>query len=323
MVFFRDNNSWNEKNIVVISDGIKPFDNELSERLKRRRWTMTQALPIVEKAAEAILSPQCSLVIIDDSPELPAPWVFRNLLEHPIAYMTPIIIFLDERNAKEKLALTSFFTPEVIDKPVVPSKFIDSFEWVIQRWSSGFMGQLREAGVLYRNGEKKASIKSLTELSANREASPTAAACLSLFFNGTADFKTAEKVLLSALRQSPRNLGLILNLVRLYLANAMPYLAIRLLKTVTAAYGYPKILCFDMIQSNLMLNQYTECIPYIKSMLDSQYMTEMLKPCLLKILYAEGYRNEFEKMLASEPQMIEKFEKTWGKHEVAQAPKAS
>ncbi|MGE0172045.1 MAG: tetratricopeptide repeat protein [Oligoflexales bacterium] len=323
MVFFRDNNLWTEKNVVLISDGIKPIDSELLDRLKRRRWTVTQAMPTMEQAIAAISSPQCSMVMIDDSPELPAPWVFRNLLQLPITYMTPIIIFLEERNAKEKMALNSFFTLEIIDKPVVPSKFIDGFEWVIQRWSSGFMGHLRSAGSSFRLGEKKAAIKTLTEISADKEAAPTAAACLSLFFNSTSDFRTAEKVLISALRQAPRNLGLILNLVRLYLENAMPYLATRLLKTVTATYGYPKILCFDMIQSHLMLNDLNGCISYIKNMLDSLYMTEILKPCLMKILYAEGYRNEFEKMVASDPKIIEKFEKTWGKHELAQPPKAS
>jgi hypothetical protein len=323
MVFFRDNNSWTNRNAFYISDGKMDFDPELVERLKRRKWDIKLQVSTIEDAWKAMNHPEQSLIIIDDTAKMPAPYVLRNLLIHPLAYMTPIITLLREDNGKEKPGILSLTTMEIIDKPIVPAKFVDSFEWVIQRWTSGFMKELREAGNDYRMGNKSACIHALTKLAAPGESSPPASACLSLLLSEAKDFKAAERILLAAIKTAPRNLGIILPLVHLYLRNAMPELALRLLKGVTFAYGTPKILALDNIQSHLMLGQITECLPYLEDMVASDYLADSVRPILSKLLYADGHIRAFEKSIGTHSPLIDQFVGLWGKHQLTHASKAS
>lgn len=302
---------WDNRNAILITASTGGLDSEITERFERRKWAISRATASVEAAIQEITSRRASFLIVDDHPDLPSPYVLRQLLNYKVAFFTPTMILSQYKDGKEKSCFSSLFPLQVLEKPIVPSRFIDSFEYMLFQWSNGDLAEMYAAGQHFLKGNVQNCVRSLAKLIANREISGQATACLSLFLRENRDFKTAEKILLSALKQHSKHMGVLLSLVDLYLKAAMPFMAQRLLQSGNAAYGQPLTLAIDTVQTHILLNDLNGCVPILEKMIASDFLPDLSRQILARILFAEGLQEKLQAHLTNQPSILAKLQFSW------------
>ncbi len=302
---------WQNRNAILITATTGGLDSEITERFERRKWTVSRSTSSVENAIQEITSGRASFLIVNDHPELPAPYVLRQLLNFKVAFFTPTIVLSTHKDGKEKSCFSNLMALQILEKPAVPSRFIDVFEYMLFQWSNAELAEMYAAGQQFLKGNVQTCVRSLAKLIANREIAGQASCCLALFLRENGDFKTAEKILLSALRQSAKNVGVLVSLVDLYLKAAMPFMAQRLLQSANTAYDTPLTLSIDTLHTHLLLNDLNGCIPILEKMIARDYMPDFSRQVLSRILFAEGLQDKLQHHLKNQPSILAKIQYSW------------
>lgn len=306
-------NQWGNRTAVAITGSPKGLAMELHDRMHRRGWTIGKTTASCDSAFLDLSSGKATFLIIDDTPTLPLSLVLRRQLNHPIASLTPTIAMCMEVNYRDVECLASIGMPEILQYPIKPSKFIEVFEMMVRRWLTPQYAEIRMASQKISVGQNQLGIKMLNRIAITPNFNPVIVPTLAHYLREQEQFQTSEKILLKAVKQFPKSMGVILALVDFYLASAMPEMALRLLNSVKSSYNHPKVLFYDLAQAYLMLNQAELALPYLEKLYSDGVMVETMRDYLARIYYAEGRMTEFKNIIGNNPNLFIKFEKSWKK----------
>ncbi len=311
--------AWDNSNIVYLADEHEKLDDEIIDRLGRRKWNIHLHTSSILKAFKAIYENKASVLVIADSASLPAILCLRNQVSDPILILTPTIVICSDQHAPDKGHMQQLGNPEVLEKPLNPASFIESFEWVLRRWSQGPLQQLRQTRLLILKKKVSDAIKVLSRLMTEPDVIPLAVPSLAHFVRRQSDARSVEKILLNALKEHPRNLGIILVMVDFYIKSAMPDTALKIITAARKNHGNPIVIIPEQIQALLMLNRVAEIIPLLEAMRSADFMPEMATAFMQRCLYAEGYTDRFKRYFNHHELLIQEFQKTWSKSNLSQS----
>lgn len=304
---------WDIPNIALVSSGPSAFSEEIIGRLQRRQWHISLKTAHMQEAFKALGAGKCSVLLVQDTPELPASFVLRAQIADPVAIITPTIVICHESHGQDQALLKEMGMPEVIESIKNPAQFIGGFEYLIRRWSVGNFRKLYQARRYLLDRKYMPFSKLMTDLKNEAELQPLVTPCTAQILMRQADYKSVEKMLLVALKEHPRSIGIIANLVDFYLRAAMPETALKLLAAARKNYGSPRILFSDQIQAHLMLNQVGPCIPLLEELIQEDYCRAQAREFLARCLFAEGYTERFERLMQSKAPLIEEYKASWNK----------
>lgn len=304
---------WDIPNIALISATPSTFPDEILGRLKRRNWQVSLKATRIRDGFKSLYDGKTSIMLVHDTPELPASFVLRAQIADPLAIITPTIVVAHESHSQDLGLFKEFGMPEVIESATNPAAFIGGFEYLVRRWSVGNLRRLYQARRFLIEKKYLPFTKLLTSLNLEGDIQPLVTPCTAQLLLRQVDFKSVEKMLLAALKEHPRNIGIIVNLVEFYLRAAMPETALSLLAAARKNYGSPRVLGSDQIQAYLMLNQVGPCIPILEDLIKEDYCRKQAQEFLVRCLYAEGYSDRFERASASLNSSVDEFKMSWNK----------
>ena len=287
-------NSWSVTTAVTVCGKPAPPDEEVQGRLKRRGWELGGRTTSVSRALHEISAGKASVLILEDSRELPIAVMLRQLIRSKIGLLTPTIATYNDYSHDEKPCYGSIGHPMLIEGPTTPSSFVESFEFLLLRWSQKQLQPLKEAGMHLAKGNTQSCIKLLSEPATcdDSQVYSVAGPCLSLFFRDQ-DRRVSEKILLGLLEKSKKNMGILLSLVDLYLESAMPGYALKLLKTASNAFSNPRCISLDFLQTYLLLNDIQSAIKVVARMKLDGYMPSVPERYLARLAITEGDKTRF------------------------------
>ena len=303
--------SWKNRNIIIISKDPLVLTEEIKARVKRRSWNVCLITSDVKKAFRSIKETKASMLIFDGSPDLPASVLLRAQLNDPLAFTTPTLVLCDEHTV-EKNHLKEIGVPELVDKPLNPTKFIDALEWLLRKWSTGDFVKLRQARNLFLENRNLEAAKKLGSLINQVDIIPVVIPSFCYFLSENAENTVIEKMLLGAVKAYPRNLGIIFSTVDFYIRMAMPMMAIKILEAIKKHHGNIMIAFPDHIQANILMNKLEDCIPLLEMMYTSNFMPAFARSTLAKCYLAEGMKQKFKTLYMDQPVITAQFEKEWG-----------
>ena len=304
---------WDCPNIALVSSSPSTFSEEIMGRLRRRQWHISLKTKQVGEAFKAFNEGKCSVLMIHDTPELPASFVLRAQIADPVATLTPTMVICHPAHNQDLGLLKEIGIPELIDSSINPAAFIGGFEYLIRRWSSGSLRKVYQARRYLLDRQFLPFSKLMTLLKSEADLQPLVTPCTAQILMRQTDFKSVETLLLNALKEHPRNIGIIANLVEFYLRAAMPETALKLLAAARKNHGSPRILCADQIQAHLMLNQVSACIHLLEELIKEDYCREQAEEFLARCLFAEGYSERFQRLVAHESDVVDDYKLRWNK----------
>ncbi|MCX6129664.1 MAG: hypothetical protein NTX25_11460 [Proteobacteria bacterium] len=301
-------------NIALLSANQASFSEEILVRLERRNCNFPVKTTKISEAFKALSSGRCSILIIHDTKDLPASFALRAQIAEPFAIITPTIVLLHPEHRAEATSLRNIGDPEILEYSANPAEFISAFERMMRRWNQGPLKQLAHARKLYLDREFLPFSQLIVSLRQVPELQPLVTPCMAQILLKQMDFEKVEKMLLAALKEHPRNIGIIISLVEFYLRATMPETALKIIAASHRHHDIHRLLFADQIQAHLMLNQVKECLPILEALIKEDYCGKQATEFLARCLFAEGFKVKFEKMAAKlAPKLINEFENRWHK----------
>jgi len=306
-------NLWPRRSAVIITKASGNFGMLVKELLRNFHWTVAEITPSPATALTKIKQAQANLVIIDDSVEQPSSYVLRSLFSSPYGPVTPILAFFNENNKTEYNILRGIGKTVLTPKPLTPGKFQVSFEQLIKQWSEGYFLALREVLTHITESNEKHAIETLQKLNQYSGAQALVSPCLAMLLVKREQLKEAEKLLLRDLKQRPRDLGVIIPLIDIYLEHAMPELAYRILKSVQDAFNDSLAFTPDIIQAMIQSDRIQEASTRAENLVDSHFLSLDSTSYQAKILFAHGSSSSL-RLLNRQPSVFEAIKNTWNRH---------
>ncbi len=280
---------------------------------------------VIQDAITAIVNGEAFLVIVDDSSEVPAFSVLRQLMSTPFTCAMPVLTFLSEQNYSDTLALQRMNQPEIVDKPLTPAKFLPKLLDLFKRWETPPFFLLRQSLYQLMNGNEEGGLKILKVL-CERESTVKHCALqvfATYFFRVKNDPKTAEKFLLASLKQYGKNLASITTLGDIYMRHAMPKLAQKLFQSAKNSLPNSLALNPDIIQSSLMLSEMDQVMEHLVVMHQHGYMPNTALSFLSRVMVSEGSENIAEASFNIKQGVLSKIQRAWDDTEEAVLSKAA
>ncbi len=306
----RKKSPWAKQEALVVSDSTN-IHMMLRELIRPYSWKVIDNTSSIVDCMERVSSGAVSLVIIDDSQNLPAIRTIRAMTTETMGILTPVLAMLSESSKNEILAIKQLGRPEIIEKPLTPSKFVPGFVNLIKAWEKEPFLSLRYAALEFMEGNGASGVRMLSSQLENKEIYSFAARALALKFRAAGRLKDAEALLLASFKRNPRNIALIFSLADLYNAAAMPHLAKKFL--LMARNSYLSSLCMipDLVQTTINLGQLDEAIRHLMSLHHSGHMDETSMTYLARLLWAEGREEESERILGGNRNLYKKLVQSW------------
>lgn len=302
---------WQNRRAIAYSRSAKSMGIVLKDILSRRDWRLIEVTSSVEEAFANLTIGNASLLIIDDTLEDPASLIMRQQLFDPVAAITPTLLIYSAQNETDLQCMQSMGEPILVKKPLTPKDFINAFDRLIEKWSSGYLVEVRKAAAKMSAGQVQSGFKILTEIVQSGKVAPIANAALSLHYRQRQDLAMTERVLQAAIRQGVFEMTVILPLIDLYLYSGCPAKALELIEKANQAFGQPNFLCIDAIQCNILLNRIKECTPYLKQMIANEYFAEVARHYLPRIVYSSGQLDEFDKSIKFRAERFDEYQRAW------------
>lgn len=302
--------SWKNPTLCFISSSPSYVATEILGRLARRSWEVIVAESI-QRGFSVLENGEASVLLVDDTADLPATYVLKCQLANPVAILTPTIVAV--RNSTEKVVAKRIGICDVIVAPISPADFIESLEHTVKLWSSPnrLLPKITEARNLIVREHISEGVKVLTSLASKTHLIPLLAPALSAALRDKNNPKIIEKVLLNGIRTCPKNVGVVLSTCEFYLHSAMPDSALRLIEAAEKNHGPSPIFTMIRIQANLMLNQVEVCIPLLEDLVDQEFLPTLCQNFLSRCYYAEGLIDEFMDSIGHKVISLDQFKNTW------------
>ena len=151
----------------------------------------------------------------------------------------------------------------------------------------------------------------LTAMIGIKELMPLIAPSIAKSLRGQSDAKIVEKVLLNAIREYPRNLGIILAAIDFYLHIGMPGTALKVIAAAKKNHDNPKILVPEEVQAHLMLNDVGSCIPLLRDLMEAKFMPDTANQFISRCLYAEGHIEDFMDSIGHRTANLDLYKQAW------------
>jgi Flp pilus assembly protein TadD len=302
--------SWPRQAAIVVSESPN-VHMLLRELLRSYAWTVIESTPSVERAIDMVRQGQAFLIIVDDTAQAPAVRHIRHLLSDPLAVCTPILSFLLEAHKHESHAIAKLGRPQIVDKPLTPSKFIPGFVNLVRNWEKEPLIGVRRANYQLIAGNEGAALKTLLKVAENDTVQALCAQGLALHLRRLGKIKEAETLLLNSLKRAPRELGTMMTLADLYLHAAMPRLAQRLLATARNTFNPSMCMLPDLVQASLLLGQVDKAVEHLYTMQRAGFREDETTAFLARLLIAEGRESEAEKVLNNNKAALKRIQSGW------------
>ncbi|MFW7380887.1 MAG: hypothetical protein ACOH5I_18875 [Oligoflexus sp.] len=303
--------TWNNRKAIAYSSSAKSMGLMLKDILSKRDWRLIEVTSSVDEIFANLAIGNASLLIIDDAPDDPAALILRQQLFDPVAAITPTLLICSQHNDTELQVMQSMGEPILVRKPLTPKDFVDAFDRLIEKWSSGYLVDVRKAAAKMGASQVQSGFKILTEIVQSGKLAPIASAALSLYYRQNQDLAMTERVLQAAIRQGVFEMTIILPLIDLYLYSGCPAMALELIDQANQSFGNPNFLCIDAVQANVLLNRVKECTPYLKQMTNNDYFADVARHYLPRIVYSSGQLDEFDKSIKYRPERFDEYQRAW------------
>lgn len=257
--------------------------------MERRGWSPGVVSHSPEQCLRALNTGACAIIVVHDTPEVPASFLLRAQLVDPVGIISPTLVLVDPAHQSEAALIKDFGQPDIVNNPLNPGEFTDAFEWMIRRWQTGNLKNLISARRVFVGKDYKKAAQMLTALRAEVDVQHLVTPCVAQLLMKQGQFKNVESYLLTALKSYPRNIGLVANLSELYLRAAMPNTALKVLEAARKNHGGLRPLFPDQIQAHLMLGQVEAAIPLLETMVRENYRRKDASDFLARCLMSEGY----------------------------------
>lgn len=309
--------SWPQQSAVVLSHSLN-IQMLLKELLRTYGWSISVCTSSFATATASVEKGQATIIIVDDTVELPSVIACRRFLGKAVTASTPILSFLMDSNKLEQDTLARIGIPMMVPKPLTPSKFVPGFLTLLRKWDTPGLRAMRGASYQITAGNIEHAIRIFGKLCQDPTTEGIAAIPLSLCFRQIGKLKAAETTLISALKKQPKNLGLMLSLGDLYMHSCMPQLAHRLFAGAHVA--YPRSLCMlpDLVQSALAIGGYEEARTHLHHMIRAEFLAEECVGHLSRVLLADGREFEAETLLQDRKGYFRKFQRAWEEADASQ-----
>ena len=306
--------SWTSQSAILVSEDGGNLGMMLREMIRSYNWKLIEQTDSLATAFDKIATGSIQMMIVNESEQVPAAWVLKKQLQHKTAMLTPSLFLCTTMNTgHDTAALDKILATESVVKPLSPERFLPAFTKVLNKWSVGPLDEIRNIAAQLAMKNDRTALTQLARMAQDPAAAAIAGPCLAVFLMENGDLKAAEKVLLGALKLSPKNLGIILSLSGFYLKTAMPGLALRILTEARNFFHNPRVLYTDLIVTHLMLNQVRETVPILIDMMKREYMPELAKSYLARVFFTEGMKYEFEEMMKGQNANFLKFTRAWSR----------
>lgn len=282
---------------AVIADPTIEIGMLIKEILRSLDVQPTIISPDPRDTIRAIDNFQADLIVIDDAAKQSAVQIIRRFIASPACLLTPIVILTADTGRPDHLSLGSFCRPMLISKPLSPGRFATGFKTLIKVWSDQNFKEVVDAMRLFGHRKNQEAMQVLIKLSAQPRMQPIVAPAISALLRSSGNIKVAEKVLLAALKVSPRDVGVVTALTDLYIRHAMPATALRLIRSYESVQGANQITGVDALQAHLMLNETEAAIERLLSI--GEQALPNAKSLLARLYYTEGRNSEFESAIGS------------------------
>jgi hypothetical protein len=246
----------------------------------------------IDRMLQSLRKNEANVLIIDDNTDLPASFVLSQLIRDPIGALTPSVVLHSTNDPKEETALERIGRPKLSPKPLTADSFRAAFKSLIDQWNLPLFKSVTQAASQLIAKNLETGLRSLISLSTNATAQPIVTPALARFLIMQKNAKAAEKVLLTSLKNSPRDLGLIISLADLYLRTAMPEHARRLLVSAKSSFGNSPAIIPDLMHCYIMLDQLGGAVIIGNELWNKGMLTKELGPIMAKIVFAEGRLSE-------------------------------
>lgn len=295
---------------MIVSDA-QNIHMLIKELIRTQGWTAVEATASIERAMMVIKHGHASLLIVDDTPNLPASKVVRHMLLDPITILTPTLTFLLEQNKPEAPAMSRLLSLQVAEKPLTPSKFIPSFTALVQRWQKEPFLHLRRAAYQMIQSNEVSGIKTLLKLNELPSVQHICAQTLAQILCRQGKMKEAENLLLTSLKRNPRELGTVLCLADLYKKCGMPKMAHRLLLSARINFGSSLVTLPDLMHAALLMNRVDEAIEALYVLKRAGFCEDETNTFLARLLYSEGRIGEAETILYNNKSSFKRIQSGW------------
>ena len=318
--------TWAHQSAILLTEGASTnISLMIREMIRGQNWKLAEITDSVPEAFAKIAEGSATLLIVSESEKLPAPWVVKAQLQHKIALLTPTIYLLAPPSGLHDAAtIGQVMAHAATVKPISPERMLPAFIKLVATWSRGPFAQLRQAAMQLTMKNERTALEICGKLATNPQVSPLVCACMALFLTENGDYRAAEKILLSGLKLAPKNYGIILALVAFYMRAAMPNMALRLLTEIKANSHLTgqKLIYTDLIMANLMLNRVADAVPILEEMIRRDYLPDVAKSFLARILFTEGMRTDFDRLMRGNNAIYLRFLRTWAPERGAERMKA-
>lgn len=304
---------WDNKKFALLSAAASRFPEENMVRMERRGWAAGIVSHSPEQCLRALNTGLCSIIVVHDTPEVPASFLLRAQLVDPVGIISPTLVLVDPAHQSEAAIIKDFGQPDLVNNPLNPGEFTDAFEWMLRRWQTGNLKSLVAARRVYIGKDFKKAAQLLTTLRSEVDVQHLVTPCVSQLLMKQGQYKSVESYLLQALKVHPRNIGLVANLSELYLRSAMPATALKVLEAARKNHGSLRPLYPDQIQAHLMLNQIEAAIPLLETMVRENYRGRDAGNFLLRCLMSEGYSERLHDAGLSHHVNETDFKNAWNK----------
>jgi AmiR/NasT family two-component response regulator len=236
------------------------------------------------------------ILVVDDSFATPAPYTLRQLLQFPETAIIPVLAFLSQsKSSREYDGSHHIGRPAIIRKPLTPEKFKLSFKTLKAQWSQNSYRKVKEAHSNLLKQNQVTALKSLIDFATDSEIHSLALPFITHFYIQSNNSKIAEKMLLAAIKTSPKDLGIILTLSDLYIKMSLPDNARKLLIKSRSIFGDTSAILPDLYQISLILEDYEGAVATLIEMKKMELLPDFVEPALTEILYSTGRINEISK----------------------------
>jgi hypothetical protein len=236
------------------------------------------------------------ILVVDDCFTTPAPYTLRQLLHFPETSIIPVLAFFSQnKSSREYDGSHHIGRPIIIRKPLTPEKFRTSFKILKAQWTQKSYRKVKEAHVNLLKRNQVTALKSLVEFATDPEIHSLALPFITHFYMQSNNSKIAEKMLLTAIKTSPKDLGIILTLSDLYIKISLPDNARKLLIKSRSIFGDTSAILPELYQVSLMLEDYVGAVATLIEMKKMEILPEFVEPALTEILYSSGRITEIPK----------------------------
>jgi hypothetical protein len=303
--------TWENRWAVAYSTSQRAIGIELKDILSKRDWKIIETTSSEESAFATTAIGKAAMLILDDTDQDPAAIIQREQLFHQVACMTPTLIICSQHNGTDFKCMASMGEPVMVPKPISPKTLLAGMDELCEKWSQGYLVDVRRAAAKMAEGQVQTGFRILTDIVQSGQKVPLATSALALYYRRQDDLKMTEKILVSAIKQGVFEMSIILPLIDLYLYSGAPKLALRLTEMAFERFHKPNFLCIDAVQALLMLNRVKDVIPYLQQLIDNNYFPEVARHYLPRLYYSSGELEAFDKAIKYRPEKFDEYQRAW------------